>query len=377
MSNTRRAPFVAVALLLIVAALGLTACGSGGGSDPDKVVKETFSGNKKVTSGKVSLKIGLEAQGGAASLGGPLTVALTGPFQSQGPKTLPKFDFDLNVSVAGRTFAAGAVSTGDAGFLKFQNENYSVPDSVFAQFKQGFENAQSQSQTKGQNQSFASLGIDPSKWLTDAKSEGDADVAGTSTNHVSATVDMPKLLDDVNQILSKAGQLGATSGQQIPSRLTPQQRQAVQDAIQEATLDVYSGKDDKTLRRLTITVKFKVPQSAQASAQGLTGGTVTFDLTLSDLNQPQTIQAPANPKSFDELTKALRSSFGGLLGAAGGAGGAGGSTGSGGTTSTPSGGGTLSTPTGDQKAQDYAKCIQQAGGDITKAQKCSSILTGG
>jgi hypothetical protein len=229
------------------------------------------------------------------------------------------------------------------------------------------------SNTYDQNPSFSSLGVDPSKWLKDAKSEGDTDVAGVQTTHISAGVDVPKLLDDVNRILSKAGALGATQNQQIPNQLTDKQRKAVEDAIDDATFDVYSGKDDKVLRRLTVNLKFNIPEDQRANAQGLTAGTITFDLTLADLNQPQTINAPANPKSFDELSKALRTTLGGLLGATGGSTGS-----SGGTTSTPTTPSqTLTTPSGDAKAQEYAKCISAAGGDIAKAQKCSSILTGG
>jgi hypothetical protein len=299
-------------------------------------------------------------------------VTLSGPFQSQGPKTLPKFDFDLSLALGGRTLTAGAVSTGDAGFLKLQNQDYSVPPQVFAQFKQGYERSQNQQKGNNQTPSFSSLGVDPRKWLKDAKSEGDADVAGVKTTHISAGVDVPKLLDDVNRILSRAGQLGATQTQQIPTQLTQQQRKAVEDAIEDATFDVYSGKDDKTLRRLSVKIKFKVPENQRANAQGLSGGTITFDLTLGDLNQQQTITAPANPKSFDQLTKDLRSTLGGLLGAGASTGSSGGTTS---TTTTPSD--TLSTPTGDAKAQEYAKCISEAGGDIAKAQKCSSILTGG
>lgn len=314
-----------------------------------------------MASGKLQLALSLKTEGGR-SASGTVDVKLTGPFQSQGDKQLPKFDFDLVLSAAGQTFRAGAVSTGSSGFLKFQGQAYSVPEQVFAQFKQGYERSQAQREGSRENQSFASLGVNPQRWLKDPKDEGEEDVGGVETTHVAAGVDVPKLLEDVNQILSRArGQLGG-QGRQLPSQLTPQQRKAVQDAIKEVRFDVYTGKDDKTLRRMTIELKFEVPESQRQSAQGISGGELTFDLVISELNKPQTVNPPANPKPFDELTQALRGALGGLgLG--------GGTTSGSGTATTPGGG-------GDENAQAYLRCIQQAGGDVAKAQKCADLLPG-
>ena len=364
MLNTRAARFVAVALAGLLAVLGVVACG-GGGEDPQKVLRETFGGNKRVASGKLDLVLTLKAEG-SRNLGGPVTVKLTGPFQSQGAKQLPKFDFDLTLSASGQTFRAGAVSTGSSGFLKFQGQAYAVPERIFAQFKQGYERSQAEREGTAQNQSFASLGVNPLNWLRKPEDEGTEDAGGVETIHVSSSVNVPRLLDDVNRILARArGQLGGQAGQ-LPDRLTPQQRKSVQDAITDVSFDVYSGKDDKTLRRMTVGLKFKVPESQRASAQGITGGELTFDLVLNDLNKPQSVKPPSNPRPFDELTQAVRGALGGLGGA--------GATGGGTATTPPSGGAGGS---GDEKAQRYLQCLQQAGGDVAKAQKCADLLNNG
>jgi hypothetical protein len=359
--NTRAARLVAVPLAALTVALPLVACG--GGEDADEVLKETFGASKRVASGKLDLSLRLKAEG-AQNLGGPIAVKLTGPFQTQGDRQLPKFDFDLTLSASGQTFRAGAVSTGNAGFLKFQGQAYSVPERVFAQFKQGYERSQAQREGTPQNQSLSALGINPLNWLEDPKDEGEERVAGVETIHVSSGVNVSKLLDDINKVLSRArGQLGAQGGQ-LPSQLTEQQRKAVADAIEDVSFDVYTGKDDKTLRRMTIGLKFEVPQSQRRSAQGLTGGELTFDMVIGELNKTQTVSPPANARPFDELTQAVRGALGAL-----GAGGAGGSSGRGTATAPPA--------TGDEKAQRYLRCLQEAGGDVARAQKCADLLNSG
>ena len=173
-----------------------------------------------------------------------------------------------------------------------------MPPAVFAQFKQGFENAQAQGQSKNGNQTFASLGIDPSKWLKDAKDEDDEDVEGTSTNHVSATVRRAQAARRRQPDPGKAGQLGATSGRADPQpahRRSSARRSRTRSRTRRSTST--RARTTRCCAASRSTVEFKVPQSQQANRQGLTGGTVTFDLTLGDLNQPQTIAAPGERRS--------------------------------------------------------------------------------
>jgi hypothetical protein len=357
--NTSRSPIVALALVLVAAltlSLTLTACGGGGG-DATKILNQTFSGGKKVRSGQLNLALTLQAQG-VPQLQQPVSLKLTGPFQSQGTGTLPSFDFELALALAGRTISAGAVSTGNQGFLKLQGQSYAVPPNVFAAFKQGYIQSQQQQRTS-KSPSLASFGVDPRQWIKDAKDEGDADVQGTTTTHVSAKVDVPKLLADVAQVLQKARGTVAQA-QQLPGTITPQQRKSIENAIKSANFDVYSGKADHILRRLVVDLTFKVPSSAQARANGLKGGRLVFDLALGSLNQPQTVNPPTTARPFSELTGKLRTLLGGASTGATGAGG----------TAAPSG------ATGNAKAQRYLQCLQQAGGDVSKAQKCAALLNG-
>jgi len=356
-----------VALLALLAALGLAACG-GGAQNADTLLKQTFSGHKAVHSGRIEVALNLDVQG-IPSLTGPVKLTLAGPFERQAPKTLPKFDFDLAVSAAGQHFSAGAVSTGQQGFVKVQGSDYAVPATVFATLQRSYAQAQSQRNGTASNLKITSFGINPRDWLRDAKVVGEADVAGAKTEHISAGVDVPKLLDDINNLLTRASKLGVQRAQQLPTSLSAAARTQLASAIHDATLNVYTGKDDKILRKLDVELSFNVPKGSRAGAQGLTGGKLGITLQYANLNQPQTISAPANPKPLTELRSALSSlSALGLsgAGAAGAAGGAGTTGGTGSQSAAGAGGSTA--------AQAYLQCLRQAGADIAKQQRCAPLL---
>jgi hypothetical protein len=350
-------------LLLLVA--GLTAlvagCGGGGGSAADEstsvddLLKQTFSGTKKVESGKLDLTLRIDVQGGADSqLQGPITLKLAGPFQTQGEGKLPIFDVDATFEGAGQSFDAGLASTGDKGFVSFQGTEYAVSDPVFQQFRTGYEQAQKQSADKDQ-QSLATLGIDPRRWLTDAKNAGEAKVGDTDTIKITGGVDVAKLLDDVNVALDKARNLGVQGSDSLPEKLTDQQKQEAADAIENLAVEIYTGKEDTTLRRMLVKMDVQAPQGSSGTP---TSGALSLDFSLLELNEDQDIKAPEGAKPFDELL--------GQLGGLGLGGGASGGSGSG----SDSGAGASA-----EDLKKYADCVEAAGSDTAEAQKCADLLS--
>ena len=257
------------------------------------LLEQTFTGSKEVKSGNLSLTMKLEAQGeGADQLQGPVNLSLKGPFQSQGDGALPKFKLDASFEGAGQSISAGATSTGTKGYVSFQGSDYVLEEQIFDQFKAGFEEAQKQGGGQDE-QSFASLGMDPRKWLTDAKTDGEAKVGDTDTVKISGGVDMGKLLDDVNNALGKASSLGlGAAGGEVPEKLTDQQRQEVLDAVKDPKVEIYTGKDDSILRRLV--VNLGIDESG-------TTGTIGLDVSITDLNEDQDIAEPSDAKPFNEL----------------------------------------------------------------------------
>jgi hypothetical protein len=369
----RLIPRASLAVAVVATAFIVTACGSSGSSSSSgsaqQVINETFSGHKKVTSANIALSLNVTPK---STSGTPVSLTVNGPFQSNGSGQLPSFDLSLGVNIRGQSINAGAVSTGTAGYLLFQGQAYTVPANTFASFKQGFLHSQS---TPGQHptSSLSSLGINPRNWLTDLKSDGTSSVGGTTTDHVSAGLDVPTLLTDLATALSKAKTSGLnTTGAPVPTTLTPAQRQQIQSAIKSATVDVYSGQSDHILRRLTMNLGIQSPTNAASS------DTLALDLQLTGLNQPQSISAPANPQPISNLRSALGSLSGLLGGLTGGAsGGLGGSTGSSGSGATGAGGAGTGLGAGSPSAataQAYLRCVAGAGSNPAAASKCLSLL---
>jgi len=348
---------VAALLALVIAGCGGGGSGSGESADEDASVDEllqkTFSGEKKVESGKLDLSLNIDVQGGQnAQVQGPISLKLSGPFQTQGKGQLPKFDMDASFEGAGQNLKAGVASTGDKGFVNFQGTEYAVSDQVFQQFKSGYEQAQKQAEEKnGDQQSLATLGIDPRRWLTNPKNEGEAKVGDTDTIKITGGVDVNKLLDDVNTAIEKARGLGVQGSNELPEKLTEEQKKQAADAIKDLGVEIYTGKDDTTLRRMV------VKMDVQNTSANNESGSLTLDFSLTELNEDQEIEAPSGAKPFDQLLGQL----GGL-----GLGGAGASGSSGGASS------------GGASADDlkkYSDCVSEAGGDNQKVAKCAELLS--
>src|SRR3954447_7017569 len=292
-------------LLVFALAMGVVAaCGSGSSADVKDTLDKAFS--TPIHTARIDLELTLKLDG-IKELNGPVKLSVQGPYETGGNTTIPKADWDIAASASGQNFSAGFISTGDNAWIGFQGQNYEVGKQVVAQINQQIKQAAGQNKKQGLSQ----FGIDPRDWLKDAKDEGSEKVAGVDTDHVSAALDVGKFLDDLNRIVRKAGGTTGTTAQ-----ITPAQKKQIQDVVENPRFDVYAGKDDHVIRRLSSDLSFSVPSDKQAQVGGLKSGTLSFSIEFANVGQPQTIKAPTNAKPLSELTAQL----GGLSGVLGGAG---------------------------------------------------------
>jgi hypothetical protein len=354
---------IRVLSLAAVAVLGTglaAGCGGGGDEDPQQVLDETFNNDQSVNSGVFDLSLSASAEG---QEGGSIDASLGGPFEGDENQSGEFPQFDLTASVSGEgggqsiSFEGGVIATTDQAFISYQDNTYEVPQQFFDQIKQASEQAQQQAQAGGQDQDpgmvLDQLGIDPSTWLTNLENEGDEDVEGTETIHIHGDANVPDILEDLQGAAERTG-AGATA---VP----PDQIAQAEEAVDEASIDVYSGKEDRILRRLDLNLGLTPPQEVGATVDSVE---IEFSITLSDVNQEQTIEAPSGAQPFSALEQELglppglleESLSGGALGGGLGAGSlgggslGGGSLGGGGGGGAPSGGG----------SQKYLDCIAAA-----------------
>jgi hypothetical protein len=380
-------------LLAVLAALvlGLAACGSDdGGNDEDAaaVINETFGGKKDVNSGKLEMSVSaeLEGTGAAANLDEPVSLKLSGPFESRGNEALPEVDLDLSVSGGGQTFTAGALTTGEEAFISYQGTDYQVPDSQFRRYKRQIERDARRDRNRDDNFNFAALGINPRDWIENPKNEGTEDVGGAETIHVSADVDVAAFVNDLDDLLGRASNLGVQN-QQLPEELTQAQKKQIEEAIQDVRFDLYTGKDDKILRRIEVEFGFELPRALREDAQGVERGKVDMALEIADVNEEQQITPPKDARPLSELQSslglgALGGDTGGGSGSSGG--GSGGSSGGGSSGSGSSGGGSSgggsdlgsgggSSNLDSRRSQRYLECLSKAD-QPADVEKCAAIL---
>src|SRR4051812_25888122 len=245
-------------LILTLFAVAASGCGSKSSDDVKATLDKAFS--TSIKSANVNLDVTLKLNG-IKQLNGPIKLSIQGPYESGGSQTIPKVDFDIAASAAGQNFTAGFISTGDNAWVKFQGQNYEVGTAAIDQVNKQI--AQASGKKK---QGLSSFGIDPKNWLTDAKDEGTEKVAGVETDHVSAALDVGAFVDDVNKLVAKAG--GNLPGGATAPQLTPAEKKQIEDVVKNPRFDVYVGKDDNIIRRLSADISFEVPQAQQAQLGG-------------------------------------------------------------------------------------------------------------
>ena len=341
---------LAPAVLLLVTALCVVACGgSSSGEDVESLLDKSFK--QRVGSADLKLEAELELNG-LKGLNDPIRLRASGPYRTVAGK-IPAADLALQIGVAGQKIDTGFLSTGDRAFVRFQDVYYEQPKAAVRRANQGIA-----AQGKKARGSLRALGLDPRRWLEDAEQKDDEEVAGVKTEHVSGKLDIGRVVADLNDFVKRSGgAIGGATGQPAPQPLSGDDIDRIKEVVKNPDFDVYVGKEDGIIRRISGRLEFDVPEESRKSLAGLEGGSLSFSFEFTKVNGDQRIEAPANARPLSDLTNSLGAgALGGLSGGAGS--------------------GTSTTPGASSDAQKkYNECLDAADpGNTDAIQRCSELL---
>jgi hypothetical protein len=317
---------------------------------------------------------------GSKEITDPITITFGGPFQSEGAAKLPKSDFTVSGTVQGESGKLEIISTGTAGYVTLDGASYQLPAATYSKLESQLSSVTgSKSSSASGAGLLGSLGIQPLNWLSSPQVVGQESVGGAPTTHVSATVNVAEFLRGVNTLIGHAATLGVPDANKVSSGITPAQQAKIAAHIKSPTFDAWIGNTDKTLRKVSVGVTVPITGQLHTELDGLTSVRVSVSMTYSDLNQPQTIIAPTVLKPYTEFQQKVASILeaieGGVLESEIGSAGTGTST-SGVTTTVTGASSVPGTSTSSSAVDRYSACIEKADGDVTKMQKCTSLLGG-
>jgi hypothetical protein len=343
------------------------------------MLRATFTGSHQISSGAVGLSISLSPSGSSV-LSGPISLSFGGPFQSRGAGELPESDFTASVSALGQSGSLGIISTGTTGYVTLSGTGYQLPQASFRQLEAGFSGLGGSGSSSGTGAS-STLGLHPLSWLRNPTVIGTESVAGAQTTQIHADVNVRTFLESLSPLLSRASGVGVKGVGKLPTSISPATAAKLAAEIRNPSVDVWTGTSDKTLRKLELALT--VPLSGKTSRElgGVSSVGVRLTLQYSDLGQPQTVSAPTHLAPYKDLTaklNAIVSEVQGavVLGSLGSAGSSSGASGSG-TTGNAGSSSSSSSSSSTRALSRYSQCIQAAGKDVAKMQKCASLLGSG
>jgi len=312
--------------MLIAVAIAITAAGCGdkksdgsasGMSAPD-IVAASKTADLTTNSAMVQGTMSVTLKGDAAKLGqddpatsalfnAPIGLRIDGAMQKD-PKA---FDGTVTAVIGGKEVTFGLKYDGTDAWIGYKDKWYETPADFKDTLSQIETQATAASPTEIQSQ------LDTSKMGGTATVVGTEQIAGVETDHVSTTFDGPVLLKYMGEQMtadgalqdSITGALGAASAADpsaVPA-IDESQLAAIKDLLASMTIGTlkldawYQTSDHRTVQEeITLSMTFV----ATLSSMGLEGVDMTGKMTLSNLDQPVTVTAPADALPAGQLDAA-------------------------------------------------------------------------
>jgi hypothetical protein len=248
---------VTTLLLAVVPSAALAGCGGGGGNppleNPDVLLDSAAAHPVRSADIQGQAKITLE---GSSVLSQPVTLRVEGPYVGGGGVRIPSFDWKFNVKVLGFGVGGKVVSTGQNVYISPFGDNYEVGSDVIAAI----------------NQQVAATSVPARDLFGPARNEGNEEVNGVETQHVSAEIEGKKVAEAFKPLRDA---LGLTH---FPAPV--------------GRIGAWIGVDDRTVHKLTLDADFGIAPADRPRLGGASGGNLQVEVVLDEINEPQSVHVP-------------------------------------------------------------------------------------
>lgn len=267
--------------LLVLAAAAVSGCGGGASGDSHEILSATASNLGKIRSGELTFELTAKAEGGET-----VGFKLRGPFELAKPGKLPLADMEYTQTAGPEQATIRFISTGKSAYVETDDGVFRLPEEKVADLRA--------TEGGGTETGLGELRVD--RWMVDPETSDGDEVGGDETDKVRARLNV---VAAINDLIAAAKNLGAGSVTGL-KQLDGANAEQVERAVDSATIEILTGKDDRLLRRLLIAADFgaDVPDDVREALGSFAGAHVTLDLTIAKPNEPVQIEDPADAEPY-------------------------------------------------------------------------------
>lgn len=270
--------------------------GKANSAEVKKLIRQTFGPNPKAKSGNISAVVDIDVKG-HPRYREPIQVSLVGPFTNAGGQ--PETKLDVSLALRGGILGGDMYLKGDKAYIGLGSTAYEIPASIAEPLRKPLE--------KDGNALDAIMGvfnINPDRWAKNPRIVGNERIAGVDTIHGTAQINTENLFLDLTTLAKRLTALRLTEITGLPRKIDARDRAALRRSVKTATGDVYTGADDKVLRRAKLNLLLE-PSAKDRKLLKFSSIKVAANLDVTDVGAPQKVSVPANRGSWDALQLSL------------------------------------------------------------------------
>lgn len=244
-----------------------------GGADAGEILDQTADRLATVRSGDLTMRV-IATQDDRPGRG--VGFELSGPFSLKDGIPLPVTRMRYTRIVGGQRTSAVLTSTGREAFVTTAGRTTPLAPASAEALRGGG--------ASGSSRSLGETGLNVDEWIEDGEVADGPRVEGEETQRVTGRLRTGRAVGQVLEALRRAGVEVAEPGDGL--------RERIDDLVRSSRAEVLTGREDRILRRLEITVRLRAPAELESALPGEGAIRLAARMELRRPNRPVSVQAP-------------------------------------------------------------------------------------